>query len=63
MIVNFNLKGVSTKKDEILGKFSKGGFASKVNYIDHLKDLNRIKGKVYRFFTMLLKGEIGRDNY
>ena len=56
MIVNFNLKGVSTKKDEIMGKFSKGGFASKVNYIDHLRDLNRIRidNNQNKFFVLLL---------
>ena len=56
MIVNFNLKGISTKKDEILGKFNKGGFASKVNYIDHLKDLNKIRidNKQYKFFVLFL---------
>ena len=31
------------KKDEILGQFSKGGFSSKINYLDHLKDLNLIR--------------------
>ena len=56
MIVNFNLKGISTKKDEILGKFNKGGFASKVNYIDHLRDLNRIRidNNQNKFFVLLL---------
>ena len=56
MIVNFNLKGISTKKDEILGKFNKGGFASKVNYIDHLRDLNqiRIDNNQNKFFVLLL---------
>ena len=43
MIVNFNLKGMSTKKNEILGKFGKNGFSSKINYIDHLQDLNKIR--------------------
>ena len=43
MIVNFNLKGIATKKNEIIGEFKKGGFASTVNYIDHLKDLNKIR--------------------
>lgn len=43
MIVNFKLNGLSTKKDEILGQFSKGGFSSKINYLDHLKDLNLIR--------------------
>ena len=56
MIVNFNLKGISTKKDEILGKFNKGGFASKVNYIEHLKDLNKIRidNKQNKFFVLFL---------
>jgi len=43
MIVNFHLKGMATKKDEVLGEFIHGGFSSKVNYIDHLKDLNQIR--------------------
>ena len=25
------------------GKFAKGGYSSKINYIDHLKDLNQIR--------------------
>ena len=45
MIINFKMNGISTRKDEILGKFEKGGFASKVNYIDHLIDLKNINGK------------------
>ena len=32
MIINFKLKGIATKKKEILGEFSKGGFSSKINY-------------------------------
>ena len=43
MIIKKNLKGIATKKDEILGEFTSGGFSSKVNYIDHLKDLNKIR--------------------
>ncbi len=43
MIVDFRLKGMSTKKDEIMGEFEKGGFSSKVNYLKHLKDLNKIR--------------------
>ena len=56
MIVNFKLKGMATKKSEILGKFTKGGFASKINYIDHLKDLNKIRldNKQNIFFVYLL---------
>ena len=56
MIINFNLKGLSTKKSEILGEFKKGGFSSKVNYIDHLKDLNKIRidNNQNKFFVMFL---------
>ena len=43
MITKFNLKGKSTNKNEVLGKFEKGGYSSKINYLDHLKDLNQIR--------------------
>ncbi len=43
MIKQFKLNGISSKKKEIFGKFEKGGFSSKVNYVDHLKDLNQIR--------------------
>ena len=36
MIVKFKLRGMGSKKEEIFGKFTKGGFSSKINYIDHL---------------------------
>ena len=56
MIINFKLKGMSTKKNEIFGQFSKGGFSSKINYITHLKDLNkiRINNKQNKIFVYLL---------
>ena len=43
MIVNHNLIGISSKKNEVMGKFRKGGFSSKINYIEHLQDLNKIR--------------------
>ncbi len=43
MIVNFKMKGMASKKKEVFGKFTKGGFSSKINYIDHLIDLNKIR--------------------
>ncbi len=43
MIVRDKLKGMSTKKNEIMGIFEKGGFSSKVNYLIHLRDLNQIR--------------------
>jgi glycosyltransferase involved in cell wall biosynthesis len=42
-IVKFKMKGMSTKKNEIMGVFRKGGISSRLNYIEHLKDLNRIR--------------------
>ena len=43
MIINFKLKGMASKKNEIFGEFLKGGFSSKINYFDHLLDLNQIR--------------------
>ena len=43
MIVKCKMKGISSKKREIFGEFSKGGFSSKINYMDHLVDLNQIR--------------------
>ena len=43
MINNFSLKGLATKKNEILGKFKSGGFSSKIEYFDHLMELNKIR--------------------
>ena len=56
MIIDFNLKGCASKKNEIFGKFGSGGFSSKINYIDHLKDLNeiRISNKQNKFFVYFL---------
>jgi len=60
MINNFKMKGMASKKNEIFGKFSKGGFSSKVNYIDHLIDLNKIRidnnqNIIFVYFLFLIK--------
>ena len=60
MIVNFKLRGKSTKKEEILGEFGKGGFSSKINYMEHLKDLNQIRidnnqNKLFVYFLYFIK--------
>lgn len=60
MINNFKLKGLSTKKKEILGKFRRGGFSSKINYIDHLIELNKIRlnnsqNMLFVYFIFLIK--------
>ena len=43
MIVKKKFKGTSTKKNEIFGKFRKGGLSSRIKYIDFLKENNRIR--------------------
>ena len=43
MITKFNLKENLQIKMRILGEFGKGGYSSKINYLDHLKDLNQIR--------------------
>ena len=60
MITKFNLKGKSTDKNEILGEFGKGGFSSKINYLDHLRDLNQIRidnnqNILFVYFLFLIK--------
>lgn len=60
MIVDYRLKGMSTKKNEVLGEFEKGGFSSKVNYLKHLIDLNKIRlnnkqSKIFVNFLFLIK--------
>ena len=60
MIINYKLKGVSTKKNEVIGEFSKGGFSSRINYINHLQDLNNIRikngqNKYFVYFLFLIK--------
>ena len=36
MIVKHKLRGVGTKKNEVFGVFSRGGFSSKINFFDHM---------------------------
>ncbi|MDB4846725.1 glycosyltransferase [Pelagibacteraceae bacterium] len=43
MIVHFKLKGMATKKEEILGKFRSGGISSRLSYLDYLKENTKIR--------------------
>ena len=43
MIVKQKLKGMATKKNEIFGKFRRGGISSKISFIDHLNEITRIR--------------------
>ena len=43
MILGMKMKGIATKKDDILGYFSPGGFSSKIKYIDYLNENTLIR--------------------
>ena len=43
MIVKHKLKGMATKKNEIFGKFRRGGVGSKLPFIDYLNETVRIR--------------------
>tara|TARA_B100002051_G_scaffold242012_1_gene246925 strand:+ start:385 stop:1164 length:780 start_codon:yes stop_codon:yes gene_type:complete len=43
MIVKHKMRGVATKKDEIFGIFRRGGFSSKINFVDHFKEEIQIR--------------------
>ncbi len=43
MIKKFKLKGLSTKKNEIFGRFRRGGLSSKINFLDYLRECNQIR--------------------
>ena len=60
MIVNHKLIGTASRKEEVFGKFRPGGFSSKIKYIDHLKDLNKIRinnnqNKIFVYLLFLYK--------
>ncbi len=60
MIVKQGLKGISTKKNEILGKFRQGGLSSKIKYLDFLKENNKIRinngqNKLFVYTIFLLR--------
>ena len=43
MIVKKKLIGIGTKKEEIFGTFRRGGFSSKIKFLDHFKEEIRIR--------------------
>ena len=43
MIKKFNLNGAATKKNEIVGRFRKGGLSSRIRFIDYLLECNKIR--------------------
>jgi glycosyltransferase involved in cell wall biosynthesis len=60
MIVKHKMLGMASKKNEIFGVFRRGGFSSKVNFIDHLAELTKIRlnngqNKILVLMIMILK--------
>ena len=43
MIVKHKLRGVGTKKNEVFGVFSRGGFSSKINFLGHIIEESKIR--------------------
>ena len=43
MIVKHKLKGIGTKKNELFGIFRRGGFSSKIKFIDHFFETIEIR--------------------
>ncbi len=43
LIKKFNLKGAATKKNEIFGRFRRGGLSSRIRFIDYLLECNKIR--------------------
>ncbi len=43
MIVKHKMRGVGTNKDEVFGVFRRGGFSSKISFIDHFKEEIQIR--------------------
>lgn len=60
MIIKEKFKGISTKKNEILGKFRQGGLSSKISYLDFLIENNKIRinngqNKFFVYIIFLLR--------
>ena len=43
MIVKYKMKGIATKKNEVFGIFRRGGFSSKIKFIDHFFEEIKIR--------------------
>ena len=43
MIVKKKMRGIATKKNEIIGYFRPGGFSDKIKYIDYLNENTKIR--------------------
>lgn len=60
MIVKHKMLGIASQKNEVFGVFRRGGFSSKVNFIDHLAELTKIRldngqNRILVLIIMILK--------
>ena len=60
MIVKYKLKGMATKKNEIFGKFRRGGISSKLSNNAFLKEIYQVRvdngqNKIFVLFLLFLK--------
>ncbi len=56
MIVKKKLKGIATKKNEVFGIFRRGGFSSRVRFIDHFMETIKIRldNKQNKFVVLII---------
>ena len=56
MIVKKKLKGIATKKNELFGIFRRGGFSSKVRFVDHFMETIKIRldNKQNKFLVLII---------
>jgi glycosyltransferase involved in cell wall biosynthesis len=60
MIVKEKFKGIGTKKTEIFGVFSRGGYSSRINFFDHMVECTKIRldngqNKILVLISFILK--------
>ena len=61
LIVKMKIKGVATKKNELIGVMKSGGYSSKIKFFDHLKEEIRIRyhnGQNLFFIAMIFANGI-----
>ena len=56
MIVHKKMDGIATKKNEIFGEFRRGGFSSKIKFIDHFfEEIKiRVNNKQNKFLILFI---------
>ena len=60
MIVKEKFKGMGTKKDELFGVFSRGGYSSRIDFFDHMVECTKIRldngqNKIFVLISFILK--------